>query len=123
MNKLLFCLGMIIAVPAWAQDIAPGPGDFGFRHDLHHDWYKDLKQPGTSHSCCNGTAPGTPGDCRPTRAYKKGDQWMALIDGKYYPVPSRVVLPSRHSLEPYQAHVCASKARVIYCFIEKEGGT
>ncbi len=102
----------------------PGPGDFGFRHDLHHDWYKDLKQPGNPYaSCCSGTEPGVPGDCRPTKAYKIGDRWRALLDGEWVMVPPDVVLPSSFNKEPYQASICANKYRLIYCFIEKEGGT
>ena len=101
----------------------PGPGDFGFKHDLHHDWYQHLKQPHTGVSCCNGTTPDAPGDCRPTKAYKVGNVWRALIDGEWVNVPPQTVIPSDQSHEPYQAHVCASRYGQIWCFIEKQGGT
>ena len=54
----------LIGLPVFAQD--------GHRNDGHaqnHDWYQDLKRPGTNYSCCNGSMNGVDGDCRPTRAY------------------------------------------------------
>src|SRR6185369_2821044 len=117
--------------PAHAQQ----PGDHGFQHGRNHDWYKDLKQPGTAASCCNGDSPEKEGDCRPTRAFRivEGQrcggypalpgQWCAFIDGFWTPIPFSRVLTSDNSKEPYIAHVCASRSGVIYCFIEKEGGT
>ena len=66
---LLFAL----AAGASAQDGYHGQG-----HAENHDWYRDLKQPGTGYSCCNGTADGRFGDCRPTRAYLTEDgTWRA----------------------------------------------
>ena len=50
--------------PVFAQD-----GHRGESHAENHDWYQELKQPGTGLSCCNGTVNGVEGDCRPTRAY------------------------------------------------------
>jgi hypothetical protein len=38
-------------------------------------------------------------------------------------VPPNLVIPSSKSREPYQAHICATRSRMIYCFVEKEGGT
>ena len=73
---------------AFAQD-----GHHGQGHAENHDWYQGLKQPGTGFSCCNGTANGVEGDCRPTRAYLNDDgNWYALLDGNWVPVPPRVVL-------------------------------
>jgi len=56
--------GAGILPPAWAQDGHQGQG-----HAENHDWYQELKQPGTGYSCCTGTVNGIEGDCRPTRAY------------------------------------------------------
>src|SRR6266702_815972 len=30
-------------------------GQWGRGHAENHDWYQDLKQPGTGYSCCNGS--------------------------------------------------------------------
>jgi hypothetical protein len=91
-------------------------GQHGNGHAEHHDWYKELKQPGTGYSCCNGSVNGIEGDCRPTRAYLQDDgTWKAMIDGRWTPVPPRVVLKS---LAPDgNSHICAGKSGMIYCFI------
>ena len=85
-------------------------------HAENHDWYKELKQPGTGFSCCNGTINGVEGDCRPTRAYLNDDgQWYALLNGRWVTVPPRVVL---QQLAPDgRSHICASKSGMIYCFL------
>jgi hypothetical protein len=121
----IFLLFLAVLAFGAMVDVAYGqqPGDFGYRHDLHHDWYQHLKQPATGVSCCNGTTPDAPGDCRPTKAYKVGDTWKALLDGEWVTVPPQTVIPSDQSHEPYQAHICASRYGQIWCFIEKQGGT
>ena len=75
-----------------------------------------VKQPGTGLSCCNGTINGVEGDCRPTRAYQKDDGvWYALLNGRWVPVPPRVVL---QQLSPDgNSHICAGKSGVIFCFL------
>jgi hypothetical protein len=85
-------------------------------HAENHDWYRELKQPGTGYSCCNGPVNGVEGDCRPTRAYLQEDGvWRAMIDGHWTPVPPRVVLKT---LAPDgNSHICAGKSGMIYCFI------
>src|SRR6188768_3431221 len=84
-------------------------------HAENHDWYRELKQPGTGYSCCNGTVNGVEGDCRPTRAYLTDEgQWRALIDGKWVLVPPRAVL--KQLAPDGRSHVCASRSGVIYCF-------
>jgi hypothetical protein len=109
--------------PALAQDISSHQhgnstidGTRNIGHAENHDWYKDLKQPGTGYSCCNGTANGVEGDCRPTRAYQTQEgTWKALVDGRWMPVPPRVVL---QKLAPDgNSHICAGKSGMIYCFI------
>ena len=92
----LSALGFVLAC-AFASVAATGAraqdGQHGQGHAENHDWYKDLKQPQTGYSCCNGRTGTTDGDCRPTRAYLNDDgMWYALLDGKWVPVPPRVVL-------------------------------
>jgi hypothetical protein len=91
-------------------------GQWGHGHAENHDWYKDLRQPGTGYSCCNGTVNGIDGDCRPTRAYQTEDgKWRALVNGQWQPVPPRAVL---QRLAPDgNSHICAGKSGMIYCFI------
>jgi hypothetical protein len=104
---------------AFAQDGHPfddAQGRHGQGHAENHDWYQQLKQPGTGFSCCNGTANGVDGDCRPTRAYLNDDgMWYALLDGRWVPVPPRVVL--RQLAPDGRSHICASKSGMIYCFL------
>jgi hypothetical protein len=105
-----------IAGSAHAQD-----GHHNHGHAEHHDWYRNLKQPGTTYSCCNGEVKNAAGevvsgDCRPTRAYMGDDGvWRALIDGQWRHVPPRVVL---ETLAPDgNSHICANKSGLILCFI------
>ena len=107
--------------PCFAQDShrsdeRHGDGRHGQGHAENHDWYQQLKQPGTGFSCCNGTINGVEGDCGPTRAYLNDDgQWYAQIDGRWVLVPPRVVL---QQLAPDgRSHICASKSGLIYCFL------
>ena len=73
--------------------VASQSGHHGHGHAENHDWYQQLKQPGTGYSCCKGTVDGIEGDCRPTRAYQTDDgTWRALINGRWVPVPPRAVL-------------------------------
>jgi hypothetical protein len=120
---LSIAASIAVALPASAQDIASHPHDGGtidgtrnLGHAENHDWYKELKQPGTGYSCCNGTTNGVEGDCRPTRAFLTEDgTWKALVNGRWMPVPPRVVL---QNLAPDgNSHVCAGKSGMIYCFI------
>ena len=96
--------------------VAAQTGQHGDGHAEGHDWYKELKQPGTGFSCCNGTTNGIEGDCRPTRAYLNDDgTWRALIDGQWVYVPPRVVL--KQMAPDGRSHVCASRSGLIYCFL------
>ncbi|MEA2853907.1 MAG: hypothetical protein QOE02_3926, partial [Rhodospirillaceae bacterium] len=66
---LLACaFATVAALGVRAQD-----GHHGQGHAENHDWYKDLKQPQTGYSCCNGSTSSSDGDCRPTRAYLSDD--------------------------------------------------
>lgn len=102
--------------PAFSQDDHHEHGLRDQGHAENHDWYQELRQPGTGFSCCNGTINGTEGDCRPTRAYFNDDgQWYALLEGKWVVVPPRVVL---QQLAPDgRSHICANKSGTIYCFL------
>lgn len=98
---------------AWAQD---NQGIHGQGHAENHDWYEKLKQPGSNTSCCNGTRGGVEGDCRPTRAYQKDDgTWYALMNGRWVPVPPRVVL--KQLAPDGNSHICADKSGQIFCFL------
>ena len=95
---------------------SPDRGQYGQGHSENHDWYQDLKQPETGYSCCNGSSSSSEGDCRPTRAYLSDDGlWYAMIDGRWVPIPPRVVL--RQLAPDGRSHVCASKSGMIYCFL------
>ena len=103
---------------AWGQSGAHGQG-----HDQHHDWYKDLKQPGTQQSCCNKLLPDGSGDCRPTQARQDAaGNWVAMIDGRWTPVPPSVVLEAELNQEWGMAHICANRGGYIYCFLPKRTG-
>jgi len=109
---------LFVATSSIAQDGGPGDatGRHGQGHAENHDWYQELKQPGTGYSCCNGTINGIEGDCRPTRAYLTDEgQWRALIDGKWVMVPPRAVL--KQLAPDGRSHICASRSGMIYCFL------
>ncbi|HTE79649.1 MAG TPA: hypothetical protein VK634_03045 [Reyranella sp.] len=109
---------LFVATSSVAQDGGPGDstGQHGRGHAENHDWYQELKQPGTGYSCCNGTINGIEGDCRPTRAYLTEEgQWRALIDGQWVLIPPRAVL--KQLAPDGRSHICASRSGMIYCFL------
>ncbi len=109
-------LGMIAA--ARAQGGAHGDG-----HAEGHDWYRELKQPGTGYSCCNGSTADVEGDCRPMRAVERADGWYALIEGEgWVLVPPAVILSDEKNRAPLEAHGCRSKSGTWYCFLRKRAG-
>jgi hypothetical protein len=113
---LLVCAAVGLRVHAQVSADDRGSGHHGQGHAENHDWYKELKQPGTGYSCCNGTVNGIEGDCRPTRAYLQDDgTWRALIEGRWVPVPPRVVL--KQLAPDGNSHICASRSGLIYCFL------
>ena len=115
---VLTVAALFVATSSIAQDGRPGDftGQHGQGHAENHDWYQELKQPGTGYSCCNGTMDGIEGDCRPTRAYITEDgQWRALIDGQWVLIPPRVVL--KELAPDGRSHICASRSGMIYCFL------
>lgn len=126
MNKtwLLVAAMAMLFVSMCASGVAYAQQD-GVRNHGHaenHDWYQELKQPGTGYSCCNGTTNGVEGDCRPSRVWSNGEgSYSAIINGKETPIPPRVILrkgdgtpivaPDGHG------HICASRSGVVYCGI------
>ena len=120
--SLSIAVSVAFAFAAAAQDSSShrhdndSDGTRNVGHAENHDWYRELKQPGTGYSCCNGTMNGVEGDCRPTRAYLQDDgTWKAMIDGRWMPVPPRVVL--KNLAPDGNSHICAGKSGMIYCFI------
>ena len=118
LTALSMAAALLFAQSVAAQDHQHiSQGHHGQGHAENHDWYQRLKQPGTGYSCCNALTDKDPnGDCRPTRAYLQDDgTWNAMINGRWTPVPPRVVLKD---LAPDgNSHICASKAGLIFCFI------
>lgn len=117
MPRRLLNAALVVAAFAWSPAMAQDhSGHHGQGHAENHDWYEKLKQPGSNASCCNGTKNGVEGDCRPTRAYQKDDgNWYALLNGRWVPVPPRVVLKD---LSPDgNSHICAGQSGVIFCFL------
>jgi hypothetical protein len=115
---LIVSLGVVSAasLQTFAQEPSAPGGHRGQGHAENHDWYKELKQPGTGYSCCNGTTAEREGDCRPTRAYLTEEgTWKALVDGVWVPVPPRVVL--KQLAPDGNSHICASRTGLIYCFL------
>jgi hypothetical protein len=120
---LSVALTMAVAMSTAAQEMSSHAhendmldGRWGHGHAENHDWYKNLKQPGTGYSCCNGTADGVAGDCRPTRAYRtEQGTWRALLDGQWTPIPPSVVL--KMEAPDGNSHICAGKSGMVYCFI------
>ena len=113
---LVVCAAVGLRVHAQDRQPAEYSGQHGQGHAENHDWYKELKQPGTGYSCCNGAVNGIEGDCRPTRAYLQDDgTWRALIDGTWVIVPPRVVL--KQLAPDGNSHICASRSGLIYCFL------
>jgi hypothetical protein len=113
--RLAFALAVPMAVVGSGASRAQD-GHWGHGHAENHDWYKDLRQPDSGYSCCNGRSDGRDGDCRPTRAYLNDDGvWYALLDGRWVPVPPRVVL--KQLAPDGRSHICASRSGMIYCFL------
>jgi hypothetical protein len=107
-----FCVGR-----ATAQEM----GDHGVGHAENHNWYKGLQSP-MGFSCCNAMTSETEGDCRPVRAFYDGEQWKALVDGKWEAVPANVVLPDNLNKDPLHAHACRSRGGTWYCFLPGKAG-
>lgn len=107
-RALGFAAALMLTWPAWGQH----PG-----HAEHHGWYKDLKQPGRTASCCDNQ------DCRPARARPTDVGWEVYLDGfGWVPVPPKAILPDHLNQHPLSAHVCAHGSGYIYCFLRGSAG-
>ena len=111
--------GLLVLAMLATSVNALGQADYGgYGSDGHpeiYDWYRDLKQPGSVHPCCNGDRPGFIGDCRPTRAYIDDDGlWHAVLDGEWVVIPPRVVLSQKSP--DGASHICANGSGIL-CFL------
>jgi hypothetical protein len=83
-----------------------------------HEPYTAWSQPDNGGSCCNGM------DCKISRAYYNGVQWMAEFEGEFIPVPPQKVLdPAKVENPDGNAHLCAERFGgrvVVYCFRNPE---
>jgi hypothetical protein len=66
-----------------------------------HDWYSELKQPGTNSRCCGDQ------DCAPYpyRMNESETAWEAFILGKWWPIPPDKILKEVDSPDG-QLHAC-----------------
>lgn len=79
-----------------------------------HDWYRGLKVPGTTRSCCNEH------DCAPTLARMRDGVWFAdAPDGREARVPPERVLQDQ--AHPGGAAVLCWRGAVI-CFVPPRAG-
>jgi hypothetical protein len=115
---LLVALGVVwLALQsARAQD-----GMHGVGHAENHEWYSKLQSP-MGYSCCNAMTAAGDGDCRPVRAFYDGENWKALVDGKWESVPANVILPDKLNKDPLHAHACRSRGGMWYCFLRGQAG-
>ena len=60
-------------------------------------------------------------DCRRTEAEWRHDQWWAIVQGVWMPIPRDKELAVK-SIDGY-AYVCSGWARVIFCFIPPNFGS
>lgn len=80
---------------------------------IHEKFYSTWMMPDhPSSSCCNKE------DCYPTEARFKRGQWWARQreTGQWMRIPPEKVERDRDSPDA-RAHVCASKAGYVYCFV------
>jgi hypothetical protein len=101
---------LIVAALAYAHDMA------AWQDKKRGDWFESLKQPSNGNSCCSLS------DCQPTDAEQRGDQWWAVVRGKWKLIPPEKVLNHPLSIDG-DAYVCASqlgdpKFATVYCFIK-----
>ena len=114
---LVLALSPLASPAALAQSSAPS-GRHGDGHAENHDWYKDLKQPDIGSRCCNGSADGKQGDCRPAPSFRGDDGLYRAWDGREWLVVPKgkvidMVTPDRGT------HLCETYGKV-FCFITGE---
>ncbi len=127
--------GLVVALAVFstsvmAQDSDPSP--VPYHHPLHHDFYKQWKQPNSHESCCNARVVRADGyeigDCEPTKAEIRDGQWWAWYRdvepslSKWVPIPDNRIIRERN---PEQGgpngHLCYSYGKVL-CFVPPDTG-
>lgn len=97
-------------------------GQHGDGHAENHDWYRNLQTP-QGYSCCNGSADGKTGDCRPVQARPRDDGgWEAYVGGRWLSIPPARILADRLNRVPLHAHICEQDG-YVRCFLKGGGGT
>jgi hypothetical protein len=126
-NLSAFAL-FVLCVLAWRCDAVSQVG-----HHENHDWYKDLAQPDSGLSCCNGNTEH--GDCRIVQARQRFDgQWEAYYRGTLNPqvgfpryfdwfvIPPEKILRDDQNKVPLHAHICEREG-FVYCFLRGGSGS
>jgi hypothetical protein len=116
--RLIALLAITVASVPQGSSLAQ-TGNRGDGHNLHHDWYRDLKTK-SGWSCCSGDE--ADGDCRPVRARLRIDgQWEAYFGDEWQEIPPDAILRDELNKAPLQAHIC-ERAGFVYCFLRAAPG-
>lgn len=76
------------------------------------DWYRSLKQPNSSVSCCDVS------DCGPVEARTNNGQWQVEIDGRWVDVPPGKLVKRENPTGRGQAcYVKIDSTVMWYCFV------
>ena len=111
-----FALSAAVSLPAQlvAQEYR---GMHGRGHDVLHEWYQTLRQPGTGYECCDNK------DCRSTSARVRGSAIEVLVDGEWTKVPPNTIVDVKPP--DLNSHVCAPRGwwspKPIFCVVLGSG--
>ncbi len=85
--RIAFCIGYAAILIANSPPIVAAPPPDLVPNPTISEWFKSLRQPGTSFPCCSVS------DCRRVD-YRVADdgQYEVMLDGTWYRVPNRFVL-------------------------------
>jgi hypothetical protein len=100
---LVLAAGLMIAASALAKP--PADMDYSLA-----PWFQSLRQPGTGTSCCSIA------DCRTTDYRTDGDNYEAMIEGRWIVVPRDKILQGADN-PTGRAVVCWTPALGILCFV------
>jgi hypothetical protein len=112
LTKYVAVAASLLINPAVAQESKPDYSDRQL-----NSWYKSLKQPGTTTSCCDIS------DCSPVESRMAEDHYEALIDDQWWPVPpDRIILkkenPTGSAVACWGRRYKASDGSpVFHCFV------